>query len=230
MSNVLQRLMTEPLLNQPRDRTSLDNHLPDMPRPSSAVEILAAAAHELRLPLSHINGFVTSLRRTDVNWDEETRSEFIAEVDRETDRFAELIDSMLAARAPDGSYRQGPDLAITKPVSVVQGALHRIGGLLGQRPSQLDVPASLPPLYMDASQMQRPLANLLQNAIKYSPESTAIGISARITDDGELELSVDDEGPGTSAEERERVFDPFFRMRTADQSEVSGHGLGLAIC
>jgi two-component system, NarL family, sensor histidine kinase EvgS len=83
---------------------------------------------------------------------------------------------------------------------------------------------------MDASQMQRVLANLLQNAIKYFPASTAIGISARITDDGELELSVDDEGPGISAEERERIFDPFFRMRTAEQSEVSGHGLELAIC
>jgi signal transduction histidine kinase len=117
MSNVLERLMPEPLLNQPRDRTSLDNHLPDAPRLSSTVEILAAAAHELRLPLSHIKGFVTSLRRTDVNWDQETRSEFIAEVDRETDRLAELIDSLLAARAPDGSCRQAPELAITQFLS-----------------------------------------------------------------------------------------------------------------
>jgi len=49
---------------------------------------LAAVAHELRLPLSHIKGFVTSLRRTDVEWNEEARSEFLAEIDLETDRLA----------------------------------------------------------------------------------------------------------------------------------------------
>jgi signal transduction histidine kinase len=66
---------------------------------SSTEDILAATAHELRLPLSHIKGFVTSLRRTDVTWGEETRREFIAEIDVETDRLAELIDSVLSARA-----------------------------------------------------------------------------------------------------------------------------------
>jgi len=83
---------------------------------------------------------------------------------------------------------------------------------------------------MDASQMERVLANLLHNAVKYSPPDTAIGISARITDDDELEFSVDDAGPGISPEDRERVFTPYFRKQTADYSQVPGHGLGLAIC
>ena len=56
----------------------------------STEDILTATAHELRLPLSHIKGFVTSLRRTDVTWAEDTRREFIAEIDIETDRLAEL--------------------------------------------------------------------------------------------------------------------------------------------
>jgi hypothetical protein len=83
---------------------------------------------------------------------------------------------------------------------------------------------------MDAGQMERVLANLLQNAIKYSPPGTPLGVSARITDDGKLELSVDDEGPGIPAEDRERIFSPFFRTQTAEHSKVPGHGLGLAIC
>ena len=78
--------------------------------------------------------------------------------------------------------------------------------------------------------MERVLANLIQNAIKYSPASTAIGISARITEDGELVLSVEDEGPGIPAEDRERIFEPLFRRQTPQQANVPGHGLGLAIC
>src|SRR5207302_8253888 len=83
---------------------------------------------------------------------------------------------------------------------------------------------------MEASQMERVLANLIQNAVKYSPAGTAICVSAYMTNNEELEFTVEDEGPGIPAEYRERIFDPFFRMRTAQQSELSGHGLGLAIC
>ena len=64
---------------------------------------LAGLAHELRLPLSHIKGFVSSLRRTDVHWDEATRRDFLAEIEVETDRLAarELTDAAaLAARRP----------------------------------------------------------------------------------------------------------------------------------
>ncbi len=75
------------------------------------------------------------------------------------------------------------------------------------------------------------LANLLQNAVKYSPPGTPIGVSARQNDDGELELRVDDEGPGVPARDRDRIFEPFFRRKQkAGQPTAPGHGLGLAIC
>src|SRR2546421_5752770 len=196
----------------------------------STEDILAAHAHELRLPLSHIKGFVSSLRRTDVIWGEETRREFIAEIDVETDRLAELIDSLLSARAYKVSSALAVDLGFTSPGSVIQRACQRIHRELAGRPLQLDLVANLPSVRMDASQMERVLANLLHNAVKYSPPHTAIGISARITDDDELEFSVDDAGPGISHEDRERVFTPYFRKQIADYSQVPGHGLGLAIC
>jgi signal transduction histidine kinase len=200
------------------------------PGPPSADEVLATTAHELRLPLSHIKGFVSSLRRTDVNWDEETRREFIAEIDVETDRLAELIDSLLSGRASNTTCTPAVDLAFSSPSCVVQRAIHRVRGLVGDRPLRLELAPCLPSVRMDASQMERVLANLLQNAIKYSPPGTPLGVSARITDDDELELSVDDEGPGIPLEHRERIFSPFFRAQTAERSKVPGYGLGLAIC
>jgi two-component system sensor histidine kinase KdpD len=193
-------------------------------------ERLAVVAHELRLPLSHIKGFVTSLRRTDVTWDEATRAEFLVEIDQETDRLAQLVDSLLAARAADGTYAPGTDLVFTNPASVVQGALNRIRGLLEERPLRVDASPTLRSSRMNASEMERVLANLIQNAIKYSPEGTPIGVSARTADSGELEFRVEDEGPGIPVEDRERIFEPFFRNTTAEQSNVPGHGLGLAIC
>jgi two-component system sensor histidine kinase KdpD len=194
----------------------------------SADEILAATAHELRLPLSHIKGFISSLRRTDVEWDDATRSEFIAEIDQETDRLAELVDSLLGVRATDTHTTPGADLAFTHPAAVVEGALRR-ARLSRERPVRVDVPSTLPSVLIDGRQMERVLVNLLENAVKYSPAGAAIGIVARITRDCELELAVEDEGPGVPAEDRERIFEPFFRNQAARGSDVPGHGLGLAI-
>ncbi len=203
-------------------------------------ETVAAVAHDLRLPLMHIKGFVSSLRRVDVEWDDKTRSEFLAEIELETDRLTQLVDSLLTSWSAAergstsgvsyGSIPSGAHVALTDPASVLDGALHRIRGLLGGRTVRRKVPAGLPAVRMDASQMERVLANLLQNAIKYSRPGTPVGISARITADGELEYTIDDKGPRIPPEDRQRIFEPFFRDHTARQSNVPGHGLGLAIC
>ena len=126
----------------------------------STDDILAATAHELRLPLSHIKGFVTSLRRTDVEWDDETRKEFIREIDLETDRLAEVVETLctpwsaaergctpwsaaergLATHTSDGRNKADANRRrFTHPTAVVQGALHRIRGLFDGRPMRLDV-------------------------------------------------------------------------------------------
>ncbi len=194
------------------------------PRRESAAPLLAATAHELRLPLSHIKGFVSSLRRTDVTWDQETRDDFLKEIEIETDRLAQLIDSLLLASSAKRTSVPTVDMKLISPDHVIYSALHRVRGLLGDRSLRVDAPRWLPAVRMDSAAIERVLANLLQNAIKYSPPGSPIGISARLTD-GELELSVDDEGPGVPAEDRQRIFEPFVRMQTTG----SGEGLGLAI-
>jgi two-component system, OmpR family, sensor histidine kinase KdpD len=193
-------------------------------------EALAAAAHELRLPLSHIKGFVSALRRTDVEWDADARREFLAEIELEADRLADLVESLLEAGRPTDTPGRGADLQFTAPAAVIDGAMHRVRGLLGDRPLRRTVPPDLPATRMNASQMERVLANLLQNAMKYTPSGTPIDISVRITRDDELEFVVEDRGPGVPAAHRERIFQPFFRSHSTPGSGVPGHGLGLAIC
>jgi len=115
-------------------------------------------AHELRPPLSHIEGFVTSSRRTDVHWDDDTRSEFIAQIDLEANRFAELVESLCTpversgtwagpaerglapwSAAERGFTARTPEMVLTQPASVVQRALHRVRGLLEDSPRRLNV-------------------------------------------------------------------------------------------
>jgi len=130
----------------------------------------------------------------------------------------QFVESLLSASAPDSTAR-GPDLAFTDPGSVVEGALDRIRGLLGERSLRRRIPPRLPVVRMDASQMERVLANLLQNLIKYSPVGTPIGVSARITRRGELEFTIDDQCPGVPVADRARIFEPLFRKQTVETVE-----------
>jgi signal transduction histidine kinase len=81
----------------------------------------------------------------------------------------------------------------------------------------------------DASLCQQIFGNLVSNAIKYTPPGGTVGVSAR-TDGASWGLTVDDDGPGVPVEDRERIFEPFYRLPRDEQSKIEGTGLGLAIC
>jgi two-component system, OmpR family, sensor histidine kinase KdpD len=203
--------------------------VPDNPSLLTAPdELLAATAHELRLPLSHIKGFVSSLRRNDVEWDEATRREFLAEIEIETDRLTQLVEQLLDGAAPGrmADVQTAAGRTAINPKALVEGGLHRVRGMLGDHVVRAHMPAWLPDVRVNPDAIERVLANLLQNAAKYSPPGGLITISARLVDFDALELALDDEGPGVPVEEREHIFEPFFRS----QPMVPGHGLGLAIC
>jgi two-component system sensor histidine kinase KdpD len=154
----------------------------------------------------------------------------LAEIEAEADRLTELLDALLEVPHASVTQSRAGSLACVTPAAVVKGGLHRVRGIVEGRQIRQDVASDLPPLWVDASAMERVLANLLQNAIKYSPPSTSIGISARMTANDQLELSVEDEGAGIPVESRERIFEPFYRQWTELESGAPGHGLGLAIC
>jgi two-component system, OmpR family, sensor histidine kinase KdpD len=187
--------------------------------------VLAAAAHELRLPLSHIKGFVSSLRRTDITWDTKTTGEFLQEIELEADRLGELINALLSKGAGDRRGYVTRELRPTTPAHLVQSALRRAHLILQDRRVEVDVPQWLPPFRMDRDGMERVLTNLLENAVKYSPGDTPIEVSAQVVDGGDLEIVVADRGVGVAPVDRARVFQPFYRSET----RMPGHGLGLTI-
>jgi two-component system sensor histidine kinase KdpD len=193
---------------------------------------LSVTAHELRLPVSHIKGFVSTLRRRDVEWDEETRHEFLAQIERETDRLAQLIDDLLDAsprNAGGARRRRIHRRRATAPAALIEGGLDRVRGLLDGRLVELNVAPNLPLVEVDAPAIERVIANLVENAVKYASNDRHIRLSARATDNA-LELRVEDDGPGIPSRERAHVFDRGYRRRQAKASGRPGTGLGLAIC
>jgi signal transduction histidine kinase len=191
-------------------------------------EFLGSASHELRTPLSHIKGFVSTLRQTDVEWDEATRQDFLAEIEREADRLAKLIGDLLdMSRLGSGGLAPGAR-APERLDDLVAGGLDRARGALAEHPVAVEVGAELPAVLVDAGQIERVVANLVENAAKYTPPGTPIRLSAAAAD-GAVELRVEDAGPGIPPDQLERVFETFVRGPAAAQA-ASGAGLGLTIC
>jgi two-component system sensor histidine kinase KdpD len=190
-------------------------------------EFLVATSHELRNPLGNIKGFVSSLQRTDLDWDEPTRRDFLGEIEREADRLEQLVDGLLdLGRIDDAGVDIGTRTPVT-PSRLVAGGLDRVRHMLVGREVFVRIPDDLPAVYVNADALEHVVANLVENAAKYAPASTPIHVIGRLVGD-RAELAVEDEGVGIAAEYLDRIFDRFFRVRVAD--DVPGTGLGLAIC
>jgi len=192
-------------------------------------DFVAATSHELRTPLSHIKGFVSTLRTNDAAWDATTRDDFLAEIEHEADRLASLVDILLDLSRIDSGGLDPAQRRPVAPVSLVAAGIDRVRTSFPDRRLELHVAPELPAVLADASQVERVVANLLDNAAKYSPQSEPITIEAHI--DGRFVVfRIEDRGLGVPPEHAERIFEPFFREPTGAYPAKPGTGLGLAIC
>src|SRR6478735_3513304 len=185
--------------------------------------LLAAVSHDLRTPLAAIKASVSSLRQRDVEWPAEAREEFLATIEEETDRLDALVGNLLdMSRLQTGAL----DIAAA-PVGldeVLPAALTSLGA--SSDAVRLDVDDTLPRVLADRGLLERALANVIANAIRFSPRGTPPSVMAGVVD-GTVDIRVVDRGPGVPAEERGRLFEPFQRLGDGGQSE--GVGLGLAV-
>ena len=188
--------------------------------------LLNSISHDLRTPLASITGVLSSLRLEDGMIDAETRRDLVETAFGEAERLNRLVGNLLdMTRLESGTMKislQPCDIQ-----DVIGSALNTLSNRLDGHPVFVDIPPDLPMVPVDFVLINQVLVNLLDNAAKYSPESSPIEIHARGHDDS-LEVDVDDFGPGIPEEDLERIFEKFYRVKRIEH--VVGTGLGLSIC
>jgi two-component system sensor histidine kinase KdpD len=183
--------------------------------------LLAAVSHDLRTPLAGIKASVTSLRSGDVDWSEEDQAELLAGIEEGADRLDNLVGNLL-----DMSRLQtGTITPLIREVDLDEVVPMALGGLPDDS-VELDIPEDLPMVAVDAGLLERAVANIVENAVKYSPEGQQVLISASAIAD-RVEMRVVDQGPGVPDEAKDRIFAPF--QRHGDAPRGTGVGLGLAV-
>lgn len=194
------------------------------------VKFLAMISHELRTPLTSIKGFATTLLADDVTWDPDSQRDFVKTINQEADKLTELIEHLLdLSRLESGTLRIVPE--VLHFPAMIDDALPQLQALAGDHALIVNLPEGLPPVMADPQRVEQVLFNLVSNAAKYSPASTQIILSA-VARQKDIQVNVSDQGAGIPPEERQRVFEPFYRAEGEDGTAKStqGVGLGLAIC
>jgi two-component system sensor histidine kinase KdpD len=194
--------------------------------------LLSAISHDLRTPLTSIVGFASMLeeqrRAPDASAD--SSRELVHAIHEEALRMSGLVTNLLdMARLQAGSIRLNRQWLMLE--EVVGAALAVCRRTLAGHPVQVRVPADLPLIQLDAVLMERLLANLFENAAKYTPAGSALFINASVEQHaGEryVRVCVDDTGPGLAPGIQLTLFDKF--TRGEKESAKPGIGLGLAIC
>jgi two-component system sensor histidine kinase KdpD len=185
--------------------------------------LLQAVSHDLRTPLASIKASVSSLCQDDVDWSAEERREFLGTIADETDRLITLVTNLLdMSRIQVGALH--PALEAVGLEEVVPAAVTS----LGRRGDVVDVDLdeTLPPVWADAALLERALANLIDNAVRFNPPGGRVQVRAGAFSD-RLDVRVIDRGAGVPRPDRERIFEPFQRL--GDRHAGGGVGLGLAV-
>ena len=191
-------------------------------------QLLSTVSHELRTPLASIKGFATTLLRQDVDWDEDSRRDFLGIIDEESDRLSELISNLLdMSRIEAGTLRVEPES--TELIPIIQETVEEFQHTTQIHRFQIRVAHGLPTVHADPRRVRQVLRNLVENAVKYSPGGGPIDVAAEPLPDC-VQVSVSDRGLGIEPEHLDRVFDRFYQVDSASTRQVGGSGLGLSIC
>ena len=185
-------------------------------------EFIVNASHELRTPLTNLQGYLEALRDGVLPPDPATFDSLREEVDRLT-RLAASLDVLAGAGDRPGEAREA-DVA-----ALVRGAADLVGPALARRSIGLAVDVPGPIIArVRPDELTQVLANLLQNAVRYTPEGGSVRVSAMRATEG-IDIRVANTGPGIPAEDLPRVWERFYRVEKSRDRERGGAGIGLAI-
>ncbi|RII08620.1 Sensor protein KdpD [Streptomyces sp. YIM 130001] len=183
--------------------------------------LLAAVSHDLRTPLAAIKAAVSSLRSDDVDWSEEDRAELLEGIEDGADRLDHLVGNLL-----DMSRLQtGTVTPLIREIDLDEVVPMALGGV-PDGSVDLDIPETLPMVGVDKGLLERAVANIVENAVKYGPDAHRVTVAASALGD-RVELRVVDRGVGVPDDAKDRIFEPF--QRYGDAPRGAGVGLGLAV-
>jgi two-component system sensor histidine kinase KdpD len=187
--------------------------------------MFSSVTHDLRTPLASIKAGVTSLLDESTTLGPDRERDLLLTILEETDRLNRLVGNILdLARIRAGALI--PRRVPTAVDEVAEVVVARMRSRLGSVRLELQLAQDLPEIAADPVQLDQVLTNLLENAARHSPSDGIVRVHVALTDGG-VRLRVSDDGPGIPSEQREKVFEAFYRGR--EEPERPGSGLGLAI-
>lgn len=214
-------IQADALIERDRLRMETRKIRQEQERTSMRTALLAAVSHDLRTPLASVKAGISALRSHEQHLSQEDRLELLETVENSTDRLQALIDNLLDMSRLDAGVVTPVMGEVWIPDLV--SAANR--GVEGQRLS-LRIPVDLPPVWGDEGLLERALANVIENAARFSPTDEPVHITAETVTD-HVVLRVVDRGPGVSPRDRDRIFAAF--QRSGDAPRGQGVGLGLAV-
>lgn len=189
---------------------------------------ISVISHELQTPIAIIKGYASTLARSDAIFDPEALRTRLKAVEEEADRLNKLVGNLLyASRIQAGGLQM--DISPLDLAYLIERVAERQRVKNPEASITLDLPAHLPTVMADRERIEEVLQNLLDNAIKYSPDETYITVACRAMSD-EVITSVSDQGMGIPLREQREIFDRFQRAGNGENRSIQGAGLGLYIC
>jgi signal transduction histidine kinase len=189
-------------------------------------EFIAVVSHELRTPLSSVYGGAVTLQREGL--DPDARERIIGIIRRESARLAKLVDAVLWASRLDAQKASGGEMVVDVN-SLVDEVVAAAAEFAPDNVTVVVNANGASTCQGDPEHLRRVLANLVDNAIKYSPEGGTVAVTTR-ANDAKMRFSVSDEGIGVPEDDRERIFEKFTRLDPEMRQGIGGTGLGLYIC
>jgi two-component system, OmpR family, phosphate regulon sensor histidine kinase PhoR len=191
-------------------------------------DFAANASHELRTPLTSIRGFVEALEDGAVA-DPPTSRRFLEKIRLHADRMAALITDLLELSRLESGERP-PRWGEVAPRELLEEAAASLSSQAAAKKIEIDTTsADVPSVVTDGARLRSILENLVENAVKYTPEGGRVDLTARPGPDATVLFEVADNGPGIAPEHLPRIFERFYRVDKARSRELGGTGLGLAI-